>query len=42
MGFVFSARGLIPEGCASYFLPRLVRISKALPEFIPWWENQEF
>jgi enoyl-CoA hydratase/carnithine racemase len=30
MGFVFSARGLIPEGCASWFLPRLVGISKAL------------
>lgn len=30
MGFVFSARGLIPEGCSSYFLPRLVGISKAL------------
>ena len=30
MGFVFSARGIIPEGCSSWFLPRLVGISKAL------------
>ena len=30
MGFVFAARGIIPEGCSSYFLPRLVGISKAL------------
>lgn len=30
MGLVFSARGIIPEGCSSWFLPRLVGISKAL------------
>jgi len=30
MGFVFSARGIVPEGCSSWFLPRLVGISKAL------------
>ncbi len=30
MGFVFAARGIIPEGCSSFFLPRLVGISKAL------------
>jgi len=30
MGFVFAARGIIPEGCSSYFLPRLVGISRAL------------
>ncbi|MGI9219588.1 MAG: enoyl-CoA hydratase-related protein [Woeseiaceae bacterium] len=30
MGFVFGARGIISEGCSSYFLPRLVGISKAL------------
>ena len=30
MGFVFSARGILPEGSSSWFLPRLVGISKAL------------
>ena len=30
MGFVFASRGIIPEGCSSYFLPRLVGISRAL------------
>jgi enoyl-CoA hydratase/carnithine racemase len=30
MGFVFAARGIIPEACSSYFLPRIVGISKAL------------
>jgi len=30
MGFVFSARGIIPEACSSWFLPRIVGISKAL------------
>ena len=30
MGFVFAARGIIPEGCSSWFLPRIVGISKAL------------
>ncbi|GAB1261073.1 crotonase/enoyl-CoA hydratase family protein [Aurantivibrio plasticivorans] len=30
MGFVFSGRGIVPEACSSWFLPRLVGISKAL------------
>lgn len=30
MGFVFSRRGLVPEACSSYFLPRVVGIGKAL------------
>ena len=29
-GFVFSRRGIVPEGCSAWFLPRLVGISKAL------------
>lgn len=29
-GFVFARRGIIPEACSSYFLPRLVGISQAL------------
>ena len=29
-GFVFSRRGIVPEACSSYFLPRLVGISQAL------------
>lgn len=29
-GFVFNRRGINPEACSSYFLPRLVGISKAL------------
>ncbi len=29
-GFVFSRRGLIPEACATWFLPRIVGISRAL------------
>ena len=29
-GFVFSRRGIVPEACSSYFLPRVVGISKAL------------
>jgi len=28
-GFVFAKRGIVPEACSSYFLPRLVGISKA-------------
>lgn len=30
MGFVFTNRGIIPEACSSWFLPRIVGISKAL------------
>ncbi len=29
-GFVFSRRGLVPEACSSWFLPRVVGISQAL------------
>jgi enoyl-CoA hydratase/carnithine racemase len=30
MGFVFARRGIVPEACSSWFLPRLVGISQAL------------
>ena len=30
MGFVFSRRGLVPEACSTWFLPRVVGISRAL------------
>jgi enoyl-CoA hydratase/carnithine racemase len=30
IGFVFGRRGLVPEACSSWFLPRLVGISQAL------------
>jgi enoyl-CoA hydratase/carnithine racemase len=30
IGFVFARRGIVPEACSSYFLPRLVGISRAL------------
>ena len=29
MGFVFTRRGIVPEACSSYFLPRIVGISQA-------------
>ncbi len=29
-GFVFTRRGIVPEACSSWFLPRIVGISKAL------------
>jgi enoyl-CoA hydratase/carnithine racemase len=29
-GYVFSRRGIVPEGCSSWFLPRIVGISQAL------------
>lgn len=29
-GFVFSRRGIVPEACSSWFLPRIVGISQAL------------
>jgi enoyl-CoA hydratase/carnithine racemase len=30
IGFVFARRGLVPEACSSWFLPRLVGISQAM------------
>ena len=30
IGFVFSRRGIVPEACSSYFLPRVVGIRQAL------------
>ncbi|MBT7892057.1 MAG: crotonase/enoyl-CoA hydratase family protein [Deltaproteobacteria bacterium] len=30
LGFVFAARGIVPDACSSWFLPRLVGISQAL------------
>jgi enoyl-CoA hydratase/carnithine racemase len=30
LGFVFAARGIVPEACSSWFLPRIVGISRAL------------
>tara|TARA_B100001758_G_scaffold244422_1_gene255753 strand:- start:67 stop:924 length:858 start_codon:yes stop_codon:yes gene_type:complete len=30
VGFVFSRRGVVPEACSSFFLPRVVGVSKAL------------
>jgi len=30
MGFVFSRRGVVPEACSSWFLPRIVGMSRAL------------
>ena len=29
IGFVFDKRGIVPEGCSTYFLPRIVGISRA-------------
>src|SRR3954447_9831377 len=29
MGFVFAKRGIVPEACSSWFLPRLVGMSRA-------------
>lgn len=34
-GFVFAQRGLIPEACSTWFLPRIVGISRALE----WFES---
>jgi len=28
IGFVFNRRGILPEGCSTYFLPRIVGISR--------------
>jgi Enoyl-CoA hydratase/isomerase len=30
IGFVFARRGIVPEACSSWFLPRLVSISRAM------------
>jgi enoyl-CoA hydratase/carnithine racemase len=30
MGFVFARRGIVPEACSSWFLPRVVGISQAM------------
>jgi enoyl-CoA hydratase/carnithine racemase len=30
MGFVFTRRGIVPEACSSWFLPRLVGVSQAM------------
>jgi enoyl-CoA hydratase/carnithine racemase len=30
LGFVFTRRGIVPEACSSWFLPRVVGISRAL------------
>jgi len=30
LGFVFAARGIVPEACSTWFLPRIVGISQAL------------
>ena len=30
MGFVFARRGIVPEACSSFFLPRVVGISRAM------------
>jgi enoyl-CoA hydratase/carnithine racemase len=30
LGFVFTRRGIVPEACSSWFLPRLVGISRAM------------
>jgi len=30
MGFVFARRGIVPEACSSWFLPRVVGIAKAM------------
>ncbi|MFM8906228.1 MAG: enoyl-CoA hydratase-related protein, partial [Actinomycetota bacterium] len=29
IGFVFTRRGIVPEACSSWFLPRVVGISRA-------------
>lgn len=29
MGFIFNRRGLVPEGCSTWFLPRIVGVNKA-------------
>ena len=29
IGFIFNRRGIVPEGCCTYFLPRIIGVSKA-------------
>ena len=46
-GFVFARRGIVPDGCASWFLPKLVGVSKSLElcysgELITAEEGQKF
>ena len=36
IGFVFARRGITPEACSSWFLPRLVGVSKALEWTSAW------
>ncbi|HKL63955.1 MAG TPA: enoyl-CoA hydratase-related protein, partial [Woeseiaceae bacterium] len=33
LGFVFLARGIAPDACSSWFLPRIVGVSKAMEWF---------
>src|SRR3954466_7234098 len=35
IGFVFSRRGIVPEACSSWFLPRIVGISQAMEWVAP-------
>ena len=30
IGFIFNKRGVVPEGCCTYFLPRIIGVSKAV------------
>jgi enoyl-CoA hydratase/carnithine racemase len=35
IGFVFTRRGIVPEACSSWFLPRVVGIGRAM-EWVAW------
>src|SRR5437879_1313831 len=35
IGFVFARRGIVPEACSSWFLPRVVGISRAMSWVAP-------